>query len=261
LTTIQQKLLAFAKEVAYPYIQQLPFYLEYENDISVLLVGSAATGLCTEHSDVDICLLCRENTFDEISKNANWNSGHPTEIILGNTQLHYYAAGFETLEKKIADYDDVVFYVYGSAIDLNDNAGLFDKIKRNIFSDEIKNGRRHKSFDMLVRRNRALKQILEIEPDPILRMAIGLEIIELILKNIALADDTPFDKRKRFYSTALIGSFGCEAKPKIDNLIACIGDISGIKSKEKDHEFLQIVDECIESLYEAQQKNGYSAKE
>jgi predicted nucleotidyltransferase len=245
ILTIQQKLFNFAKEVAHPYVLQLPFYIEHENEISVLLVGSVATGTCTDTSDVDICFLCRDNIFCEISKNTDWAKGRPTEIILDNIQLHYYAINFETLEKKIAEYDDVAFYVYGNAIALNDNAGLFDKIKNNIFNDEIKNGRKHKALDMLIRRNRALTQILEIEPDPILRITVGLELIEHLLKVTALSDNAMFDKRKRFYTTALTGNNGMTIKPKIDVLLACLSEISLIDNKDKSSAFLQIVNECI----------------
>jgi len=246
--TIQEKLITFAKEVAYPYILRLPFYVEHENNISVLLVGSAATGLCTEASDVDICLLCRDHVYNEISKNTNWSNGRPTEVILDKTQLHFYAISFETLEIKITDYDDITFYVYGNATALNDDAGLFIKLKNIIFDEEIINGRKHKALDMLIRRNRALTQILNGESDPILRITIGLEIIEHLLKVTALSDNIMFDKRKRFYNTALIGNIGIMIQPKIDTLLAYLSEISLIDNKDSSSAFLQIVKECIELI-------------
>ena len=246
--TAHQRLLGFANETAYPYILNLPIYINHADDVSVLLVGSVATGLCIESSDVDICLLCKEAVFDEIAKGTNWKNGRPTEIEINNTQLHYYAISYENLEQKIADFDDVVFYVYGNAIALNDNAGLFEKIKNLIFNEEIKSQRKSKSVDMLIRRNRALKQIFDKEHDPILRITIGLELIELLLKTVALFDDVPFDKRKRFYSTALTGNLGANLHHKIDCLIASLSEIVREENKEQASVFLQIVDECIASF-------------
>jgi len=245
---IQEKLIMFAKNIAYPYIQQLPFYIEHENNISVLLVGSAATGLCTESSDVDICILCREYIFNEISANTNWNNGKPTEVILNNMQLHFYAISIETIEKKIVEYDDVTFYIYGNTITLNDNANLICKLENLINNDEIKIERKNKAFDLLIRRNKALAQIFEKEPDPISRISVGMEIIEHLLKNVALSDNTMFDKRKRFYYTALTGKNGMLIKPKIDILLAYLSEISLIENNEKSLSYLYIVNECIDLL-------------
>lgn len=246
--TAQEKLYKFATETAYPYILQLPFYLEYREKISILLVGSTATGLCTDTSDVDICLLCKEQIFNDISEGTNWVNGRPTEILIDDIQLHYYAIGYEAIEKKILEYDDISFYVYGNAIALNDNSGLYSKIKNIINDDEIKIKRKNKAIDMLSRRNRALKQILSKESDPILRINIGLEIIELILTAAALLDSVQFDRRKRFYTTALSGKIGNKIIGKVDTLINILSNIGKIDDSENSCIFMQIVDECINSM-------------
>ena len=250
--TVHQKLLNFAKGTAYPFILNLPFYAKYSINISILIVGSTATGQCNDNSDVDICLLCEEHIFNDISTGTNWINGSPTEIIMNDIQLHYYAISYEAIEKKLAEYDDVAFYVYGNAVALSDNSGLYNKIKGLIFNDETRTNRKNKAIDMLVRRNRALKQILQRENDPILRIKVGLEIIELLLKTIALSDQIEFDTRKRFYITALDGDIGKNMACKVDSLINFLSDVGNIENKDKSCLFTQTVDDCIESIQREQ---------
>jgi predicted nucleotidyltransferase len=246
--TTQQRLRNFAEEIAYPYVIQLPFFVEYHNKISILLVGSTATGLCNDNSDVDICFLCDEYVFSDISQGTDWINGRPIEIIIDNVQLHYYAISYETIEKKITEYDDITFYVYGNVVVLNDNSGLYIKVKNMIYNDEIRINRKNKAVDMLIRRNRAFKQIILKESDPILRIRVGLEIIELLLKAIALSDGNEFDMRKKFYTTALTGNKGMKMIYKLDILIDSLSKISKIENSEKSCIFMQIIDDCIKVI-------------
>ncbi len=107
--SIQKQLISFAFERAYPYIIEQPTIKGFLSQISFILVGSAATGLCNAGSDVDICLICDQNTYDTISVGTRWLDGRPTEVILDGTQPHYYAISTESLNRKIAELDGLTF--------------------------------------------------------------------------------------------------------------------------------------------------------
>ena len=87
-------------------------------------------------------------------------------------------------------------------------------------------------------------QILQSEKDPILRLNVSLELIELLLSCIALKDELQFDKRKRFYKTALAGKTGQKLANDIDTLLSLLGEISNIQFKNKTDEFLNIFENC-----------------
>lgn len=46
--SVQNQLVSFAFEKAYPYMKEQPKIKEYLSQISFVLVGSAATGLCNK---------------------------------------------------------------------------------------------------------------------------------------------------------------------------------------------------------------------
>lgn len=211
-------------------------------------MGSAATGLCTEHSDVDICLLCPQNIFDRISIDTKWINGRPTEVIINGIQLHYYAISTESVIQKIRNMDDVTLYVYGTAVAINDNAKLLSDIQRQITNPELIESRKLNALDILTKRNRALKQVLLQEKDPICRLRICLELIERLLTVIALTDNLQFDKRKRFYITALKGRHGTTLKDKINSLLSFLGTVSNGDDMETTNEFLQIFDYCLDTI-------------
>lgn len=243
--TIQDKLKQFAYNTAYPYIMQQPNIERYLKDICFLLVGSSATGLCTEHSDVDICLLCKQEVFDDISVDTKWLEGKPTEVIIDGIQLHYYAMSINTVVDKIKSFDDITLYVYSNACVMKDNADIYSDIFILINSDEIKGPRYNKAVDTLTRRRRALEQVLKREQDPILRIRISLELVEHLIVCIALKDDLQFDKRKRLYQTALQGNRGSKLRPQIDKLLLLLGEIGDYSAAQNTADFLIIFDYCI----------------
>lgn len=245
---IQEKLMKFVYETAFPFIIRQPNIENFSDDISFLLVGSTATGLCSEYSDVDICLLCPQDVFDKISMNTNWVNGRPTEIIIEGIQLHYYAISVDTIINKIKSMDDITFYIYRTAIALNDNSGMFIRIQELIENNDLNKNRKIAAFDILTRRNRALKQVLSQEKDPIIRLRMSLEIIEHLLKAIALTDNLQFDIRKRLYITALLGQHGQNLKCNINNLFSLMGQISNADDKLTTSEFIIIIDDCFAQL-------------
>ncbi len=246
--TVRERFLNFAEKTAYPYIINLPFVSNHINDMSILLIGSAASGLCTEYSDVDICILCGDELLKKISENTNLSSGSPNELILEGIQLHYFAVSFEFVFNKLNEFDDICFYLYSTAAVLNDNSGLYLKI-RNVFDDEnLKLKRKEKAADLFFRRTRALNSIFERETDPVIRLDIAIEIIKHILKVTALIDNVPFDIRKRFYTTALKGVVGKNIKEKADILINLVSSVSNYKNIEDSRLFLKVADECKEII-------------
>ena len=245
---IQEKLKTFAFNVAYPYLLDQPVIREHLETLCFLLVGSTATGLCSERSDVDICILCHQETFDSISIGTRWAAGRPTEAVIDGIQLHYYAISVEDVLDRIHALNDVALYVYDNAIVLNDNINAYQQIKDTINSAEIVDARITKSFDLLTRRTRALNQVLSGEKDPFLRLNVSVELLELLLVCIALKDRLQFDKRKRFYLTALAGTTGQKLKGHVDRLLTLLGQISAIERQDTTHEFLEIFDDCCLSV-------------
>lgn len=245
--SIQERLITFAYEKAYPYIKEQPRIKEYLSEISFILVGSAATGLCNQKSDVDICLICNQEIYDVISEGTRWLNGRPTELILDGTQIHYYAMSVENLDKKINELDALTFYVYGNAIVIDDTNGQYKKIAEKIHNPELLSERFKTELDMLVRRGRSLHYVLENDIDPMARIEICAEIIKRLLICIALFDGNECDVRKRLYQTALIGKAGNILKNKIDVMISLIG-IACKTENRKEAEFLELFDYCIEYI-------------
>lgn len=250
--SVQEKLISFAFEKAYPYIIEQPAIKDYLSEISFILVGSSATGLCNEDSDVDICLLCNQEVYDVISVGTKWKEGRPTEVILEGTQLHYYAASVDELDNKIADLDDRACYVYGNAIEIKDIAGWYKHIAEQIHSQELLKARFDKEYDMLRRRFGAVSQVLAKDTDPMVRLRLSAEIIERLLKCVALYDGREYDPRKRLYRTALLGVTGSKLKPYVDTLFSLSGSICQLTNQKETDVFLETLDYCINSLYKAQ---------
>lgn len=244
--SIQKQLISFAFEKAYPYIKEQLVIKDYLAQISFILVGSVATGLCNANSDVDICLICDQKTFDIISEGTRWINGRPTEVILDGKQLHYYAISTDSLNKKIAEMDELALYVYGNAIIIDDTTGEYNRIAEKIHDSSLLFRRFNNEKDMLERRRRALYYVMKNDTDPMARMEIGTEIMKRLLRCIALFDGREFDSRKRFYQTALLGPAGNELKPKIDAMFLVLGPACRAENVKEANEFLELVDDCFD---------------
>ncbi|MBR5677979.1 MAG: nucleotidyltransferase domain-containing protein [Paludibacteraceae bacterium] len=248
MVSVQEKLKSFAFEKAYPYIIEQPVIKDYLTGISFILVGSAATGLCTEESDVDICLICSREIYDIISVGTRWNDGRPTEVILEGTQLHYYAVSVDELDKKIDALDERACYVYGNAVVINDRADRYGHIAEKLHSPELMSRRFDMEFDMLKRRQGAVRYVLYKDTDPMARLQLGTEIIERLLKCIALYDGRGYDPRKRFYQTALIGSTGSRLKSYVDTMMSLTGAICQSADQKETDAFMEALDYCVDYL-------------
>ena len=246
--SIQKQLVSFAFEKVYPYIMKQPTIKDYLSKISFILVGSAATGLCNAESDVDICLICDQNTFDAISVGTRWLTGRPTEVILDGTQLHYYAVSADNLEQKIAEMDGLTLYVYGNAVVIDDTAGHYKPIADKIHNPTLMTQRFEKEIEMLGRRKRALHYVLNSDTDPMARIEICTEIVKRLLICIALFDGREYDSRKRLYRTALLGTTGNLLKPKIDAMFELLGAVCKTENQKAATAFWELFNDCFDRI-------------
>lgn len=247
----QERLLQFARSECLPWLQKQETIAPYGNSIAFLLVGSVATGLCREDSDVDIALVCSQQIYEDVSKDTRWEMGRPTEVILKGTQLHYYGMPLGRLENKLHELDDVYIYVYGNALVLKDDEGLFEGLMKRhpVNSREIWKTRTEGKLDMLLRRRKALKHSIE-SGDPIAFSTILLEFLVRCLKVTALLDHVPFDPRKHLFSTALSGSMGKKLQPLFKDIFTHFS--LGSSMPEADEKSLRdlyaTVDEVLKTL-------------
>ncbi len=243
-----EKLLSFTHNIALPYILELPLLQEYLNEIDILLVGSAATGLCTEKSDVDICILCSGTIYSKISKDTNWSQGRPSKIVINEIQLHYYAINVEVIKKSICQHNDLSYYIYSTAKILYKKGNHFDELRTCMDSYLSSKKRITLTYNKLTSRRRALDSIFADSDDPVLRISIVLEILELVLYNIANMDRIAYNRRKRLYKTSLRGKLGQLLKPKIDSLVKLVSLVSDSNQSDFVSTFLSILDNTIEAI-------------
>ena len=239
---IQGYLLNFAKSTGLNYLYQQDIISPSRDEISFVLVGSAATGLCRENSDVDLALVCDEEIYKIISSNTPWDKERPSEIIIKDVRLHYYGISFEKILSKLSDLDDIAFYIYLNVVILEDKKNkyqeeILDKFKNNY---EVRKQRIEGKMDMLLRRSKALNYAIEYN-DRLVIAKIVLEIMNLILKVIALLDDVQFDPRKRLYNTALTGTLGQNLSGEIRQIFHFL-DCLGEKELEKDNKLSGLPD-------------------
>ncbi len=245
---IQEKLMGFAKKEALEFILTLDELQIYKEQIDILLVGSTATGLCCEKSDVDICILCEDEILDIISKDNGWNKGKPTELIIDGIQLHYYATSFSEINEKLNDDNDSIHYLYSTGVILYERCDEYNKLKLSLDKLSRNDERDKKIINKLTTRRKALRSVFDHSIDPILRMKMAIEIIELLLVATAAVDKLAYDKRKRIYQTTLKGNLGNKIKKEIDKLVLLISNTSNSKNIKEANEFETLVDRCIELI-------------
>jgi predicted nucleotidyltransferase len=210
----------------------------HEDRITFLLVGSVATGLCREDSDIDIALLCDQDVYKAISKETQWATGRPTEATVEHTQLHYYGITFGEVTARLQDLDDIYLYVYSDAVVLQDKQDNYTHRLSKLLStgSDVRRQRIEGKLDMLMRRRRALRFCLQ-EGDPITVAKISLENIVLCLKVIALLDDVSFDPRKRFFRTALSGPLGIRHAKDVRQLFHELGALDALGNENNGRAF------------------------
>lgn len=260
MTKIQSELQEHAKSRCLPYLLNLPKFAASIEQLSFIIVGSVATGLCEENSDVDIAIVCDEGTYETISYDTRWDSGRPSQTRIDGVQLHYYGITFEKIESRLSELDDVYLYVYNNTVILRDPQDRYVQWLHDIsfHTPEIRKQRIQGKLDMLIRRSRGLGPVMS-ERDILCIGRLCLETITLCLKVIALLDDVPFDPRKRLFRTALKGRIGQQIEDRVRHMFSSIGNL-GQLNEDSDFisfDFPGMMNEMINTLSEKAHKQGF----
>ena len=211
------KLRAWAGQVAVPRILHELRWPEPPE--AVLLVGSVATELCVDDSDVDVVFVCAPSAYERASAGQPWAQGRPSETRLEHTQVHYFATTQGMVQSCLQSLNDNAFYVYGTARLLSGDAAVLQALTNLVGLPELRKARLEGRLDMLLRRRGALERCCRTaESLTLARMS--LEVVSLALKVTALVDDVPFDPRKRLLQTSLQGPVGRRLARSFDMLIA-----------------------------------------
>lgn len=224
MSEVQLALQAFAREVALPHLLALPRLAPHRDQLSVLLIGSAATGMCDEMSDIDITILCDAELAAEIAAGTAWAEGKPTEEWLEGRQLHYYATSFERIRERLARLDDHYLYLYPQAVSLWDPQERFPAFLSEALPDmaAARRQRLEAKLTLLSQRRRALDHCVQ-RGDVINRTSIALELLVLCLHVVALLDDTVFNPRKRLFETATAGELDQRMEHELEDALGAVG--------------------------------------
>lgn len=245
---IKDKFVTFAKFLACPYVLNLDAVKPYVNQVSILLVGSVATGICNPSSDVDICILCKRDVYDQINPLIEWNAGKYMEMSISGVKTRYYLEVLEDVIEGLNKLDDLMFYLYTFAIPLDDVSGAYKNLQKYIYDQQLIAKRKKHVFRSMVRRRRTLSSYLESYKDPFGRITVAYDILKAVLRAIAVYDNLPFDPKKHPYQTALSGQTGKFLQPCIDELIPCISRISRPEDAIAQKEFITLIDNCISAI-------------
>ena len=231
MSDLQARLMAFAKRECVPYLRER--FQGHLDRVAFLVVGSVATGLCNESSDVDIAVLCDGETYGELASGESWEEGRPSEARIQGVQLHYYVKSVEEICNELSRHDDVALYVYSTAIVLEDPQDLFRRrIAPQAASNvEVRKARLEGKLDMLMRRTGVLEHCLADGEDVHSTLKVWLGVFTLSLKTVALLDNVQFDPRKRLFQTALAGSFGGQCRETLLEQIRCMQEVVGMRQR------------------------------
>ncbi len=260
---VQSNLQKVAKSKCLPYLLQLSRFKQYIEQLSFILVGSVATGSCHKDSDIDIAVVCDEETYEDISKDTFWNRGKPSTVKVDGVQLHYYATTFNCIESKLRELDDLYWYVYANVVILRDPRRQYTRRIGKLSSQvpDVRKQRLEGKLDMLLRRSRALESYLASESEKDI-MTIGrfcLELIALFLKVTALLDEVAFDPRKRLFTTALKGKLGHQVEDKVRQLLSSLEALGRIRNDADlaSFAFPKKLKEIIEIVSEEANRQGF----
>lgn len=244
----REKLLVFAKFFACPYVLNLDAVKPFTKDVSIILVGSLATGVNHEQSNVDLCILCKRKVAAEINKEIHWTGNNCTELTIDGVRTRYYIAELETVLNELNNHDDMAYYLYANAIALDDVSGAFKNLQKYIRDEKFVQRRKRHIFRQLLRKRRAIAAYLESAKDPVGRMIQATSLLKALLRAIAEFDGVPFDPKKYPYRTALSGETGKILTPCVDALLALAGRLSNLEDIQAQKEFIYLVDNCISAI-------------
>ena len=245
---IKDKFITFAKYLACPYVLNLDAVKPYVNEVSIMLVGSVATGICNPSSDVDICIMCTRETFDKINPFIDWNAGKYMEMSISGVKTRYYLETIEDITAGLSKLDDLMFYLYTFAIPLDDVSGAYKNLQKFITEQQLVTKRKNHVFRSMMRRRRALSAYLDSYKDPFGRLYNAQDLLKSVLRAIAVYDNLPYDPKTHPYQTALSGTTGQFLQPCIDELIVYISRIARAEDTAAQKEFITLVDNCISAI-------------
>ena len=121
----------------------LPGAATRRDALSIVLVGSRATGTFTDDSDVDIEVICPQAVYDDLARAARdagiaraehsffhvLRQGDPKRYFgeaAGNP--HFSVTPLEAIERQFRDYDDVPLWIWTRARVLADPGGQFRRV-------------------------------------------------------------------------------------------------------------------------------------
>ncbi len=245
---IRDKLITFARFVACPYVRNLDAVKPYIDSVSIILVGSVATGMCNPSSDVDICILCNRETYNNIQPNIDWNAGKYMEMNISGIKTRYYLEIIEDVIEGLNKLDDLTFYLYTSAIPLDDVSRAYKNILSYIDYQQLSTKRKRYVFTAMMKRRRKLSAYLSSYTDPFGRLTVAYDILKSVLRAIAVYDSVPFDPKKHPYHSALIGSTGTYLKPCLDDIMMHLYRIQNVEDAVAQKEFITLIDNCISAI-------------
>lgn len=245
---IKDKFVTFAKFLACPYVLNLDAVKPYVNEVSIILVGSVATGICNPSSDVDLCIMCPRETYNKIAPCLDRNAGKYMEMSISGVKTRYYMEAIEDIVEGLNKLDDLTFYLYNFAIPLDDVSGAYKNMQKYISDQHLVARRKEHVFRSMLRRRRALSLYLDSYKDPFGRITMAHDLIKAILRAIAVYDNLPYDPKKHPYQTALSGPTGQFLQPCIDELMSYISRISRAEDSIAQKEFIALADNCISAV-------------
>lgn len=245
---IKDKLFTFAKFVACPYVLNLDAVKPYVYDVSVILVGSVATGICNANSDVDLCILCPKKIYNLIYPNIEWNNGKYMELSISGISTRYYLEVIEDVLENLNKMDDLAFYLYGYSQPLDDVSGAHKQLKKYINDQQLFSKRKKYIHNSMLKRRRQLTKYIDSYTDPFGRMIVAYDTVRTLLRAISAYDNVPFDPKKHPYETALSGTTGQILKPCIDDLLFCTSNITDVSNTKIRKDFIALVDNCIAAI-------------
>ncbi|HLV80882.1 MAG TPA: nucleotidyltransferase domain-containing protein [Chthonomonadaceae bacterium] len=104
----------------------------YTPRLSVLLVGSVATGLADEGSDVDVCFVAPPSIWHELDADlvrGGFKSGHlPNEMTVGTLRVDWFVVSLSGAEAALEAGEDYALYDINHFIALQDPGGQYQRL-------------------------------------------------------------------------------------------------------------------------------------
>jgi hypothetical protein len=131
--SLRDHLLTAARAAAGMLLSEHPVLPRYREYVSVLLVGSAASGYADESSDVDLWVVCADEAAGGISEQfarseLRFDVPPPHTLTQDGTQVHYFAFPASKLERGLKLHDDDVLYQTKHCVVCHDAGGQFARL-------------------------------------------------------------------------------------------------------------------------------------